>query len=320
MATTPPTAQPVSPHVGAAPRPASGSVTTGIVLMIAFALTAPSIDVFAKLAAQDQPTGQISAARFAVQFALLAPVMIWRGGFSRLPASLLGLHLLRGLLMGIATLCFFTALDYMPIADAIAIFFVEPMILTILGGLVLGETVGWRRYVACAVGFAGAMIVVRPSFEELGWVAVLPLGAALAFACYLLLTRYMAPKQDPLVMQGYAGLFGGLCVGAALLLGQGSGSAVFDPIWPDTRGWLLLAAVGVVASTTHLFLVFAFRHAPASVLAPLQYVEIASATLLGYLVFGDFPDALKWLGVAIIVGSGLFIFWRERLTVLRETS
>ncbi len=114
-------------------------------------------------------------------------------------------------------------------------------------------------------------------------------------------------------MQGFTGLFGALFVGAVLWAADGSGSSVFDPFWPDMRGWLLILGVGIFATVSHLFLVFAFRNAPASVLAPLQYIEIVAATVLGYLVFGDFPDAGKWLGIAIIVSSGLFIIWRERV-------
>lgn len=306
--------QPISPHGAPVPRKAAGNIMTGVALMITFALIAPGIDVFAKLATQILPPGEVALARFLVQFLALLPVVIWRGSFLNLTTRTVVLHGLRGLLLGIATVCFITAIREMPIADAISIFFVEPMILTILGGLLLGEKVGWRRYLACLIGFIGAMIVVRPSFQELGWVAILPLGTALTFAFYLLLTRYLAQLEDPLAMQGFAGLFGGLFVGAALWLGYGTGSAVFDPIWPDMHGWILMAGVGVMATISHLFLVFAFRNAPASVLAPLQYLEIVSATIFGYLVFGDFPDTLKWLGISIIIGSGLFILWRERLT------
>lgn len=318
MTKIPVAAQPVSPQVGIAPRPAAGNITTGIVLMVIFTMIAPLMDTMAKLAAQDQPPGQVAVARFAMQFMLFLPIMIRREAFRRLPPMLLATHIARGVLIGIATVCFMTALRYMPLADAVAIFFIEPMLLTILGGLLLGEQVGWRRYLACAVGFAGAMVVVQPSFITLGWVAALPLVAATCFAFYLVLTRHLAAREDPFSMQGFTGLFGGLCVGAVLWFANGSGSAVFDPVWPDMRGWLLLAGVGAFATISHLFLVFAFRNAPASVLAPLQYIEIAAATVLGYLVFGDFPDAVKWLGIAIIVGSGLFIIWRERMAGKRE--
>ncbi len=313
MTHNPPAGQPVSPHVGPAPRKPSGDVSAGVALMIGFSLLAPGIDIFAKLATQTLPPGEVSLARFVVQFSLLLPVILWRRAFRGLTTKTFGLHVLRGFLLGVATVSFITAIRDMPVADAISIFFVEPMILTVLGGVLLGERVGWRRYLACVVGFVGAMIVVRPSFQELGWIATLPLLTAFAFAFHLLLTRYLARSEDPFAMQGYAGLFGGLFVAVAMWIGTGTGSPVFDPVWPDMRGWLLMAAVGIMATISHLFLVFAFQRAPASVLAPLQYLEIVSATIFGYLVFADFPDALKWLGISIIVGSGLFIFWRERV-------
>lgn len=291
--------------------------------MVAFAMVAPSIDIFAKLATVDQPPGQVSLARFAVQAAILTPVVLVIGGFGRLTLRGIGLQALRGFLLAAATVCFITALQAMPVADAIAIFFVEPMFLTLLSAWLLGEKVGWRRLLACLAGFAGAVIVVRPSFQHLGWVATLPLGTALFFAFYLLLTRMTARQENPFAMQAWAGIFGGTFVIAALWLGEGSASRIFDPEWPDRRGWLLLLGVGISATVSHSFLTFAFRHAPASVLAPLQYLEIVAATTFGYWVFGDFPDALKWLGIAIIVGSGLFIFWRERMVgkvVLRSAS
>ena len=311
--------QPVSPHGAPAQRKPSGDVTTGIVLMIIFALIAPGIDIFAKLATQTIPPGEVAFSRFVVQFVLLLPIVLWRGALGGQTLFTLGSHALRGLLIGIATVCFISAIQKMPVADAISIFFVEPMIVTILGGVLLGEKVGWRRYLACLVGFIGAMIVVRPSFDELGWVALLPIGTAFAFSFYLLLTRHLAPREDPFAMQSYAGIFGGLFVGTALWLGSGTGSPIFDPVWPDAYGWFLMIGVGVVATISHLFLVFAFRKAPASVLAPLQYLEIVAATVFGYLVFNDFPDALKWLGIAIIIASGLFIFWREQITASRAT-
>ncbi len=312
----PTAAQPVSPHVGAAPRQPTGDVGLGIVLMLAFVVIAPVMDILAKLATSSLPSGEITLARFAIQGLVLMPVVIWRGAFRRLTLRMALLHGLRGFFVAVATVCFITAISVMSVADAIAIFFVEPLLLTVLGGLVLGERVGWRRYVACMVGFVGALIVVRPSFDELGWVATLPLGTALGFAIYLVLTRRLAQYEDPFAMQAYSGLAGALCVAVALWVGAGSMS-VFDPVWPDARGWLLMFGVGAVATISHLFLVFAFKNAPASTLAPFQYLEIVAATGFGYLVFGDFPDALKWLGIAIIVGSGLYVFWRERLAAAR---
>ncbi len=311
-------AQPVSPHAVTIPRGASGEITTGIVLMVVFTVIAPCVDVFAKLATDYAPSAQVTAVRFAVQFLALTPIVLWRGGLAGLTAAMVGIHAVRGVLIGLATIAFITALSHMPLADAVAIFFIEPMVLTLLGGVILREKVGWRRYLASFVGFVGAMIVVRPSFQELGLVALLPVVTATTFAVYLILTRRMSAREDAITMQAFAGFFGVLFIGIIMWLGQGSGSAVLDPVWSNATGWGLMIGVGVMATMSHLVLVYAFRKAPASVLAPLQYLEIVAATLLGFLVFGDFPDVLKWLGIAIIVGSGLFIFWRERLAAQRD--
>jgi S-adenosylmethionine uptake transporter len=296
---------------------AMGEVTRGVVFMLLFVLIAPGIDVFAKFAAQILPPGEVAFARFAVQFVVLAPIVLWR---ARLPGAArlamtgrrIGLHSLRGVLIGAATIAFIAAIREMPIADAMAIFFVEPLILTLLGGLLLGEKVGWRRYLACAVGFVGVLIVVRPSFKEVGVVALFPVFCAFSFAFYILLTRHLAQREEPLSLQLSAGFFATLFVGGVLLLFEGSGNYALDPVWPDMKGLWLMLGVGVMATISHLFLTHAFRAAPASVLAPLQYLEIVTATIVSYAFFGDFPDAVKWLGIVIITGSGLFVFWRER--------
>ena len=291
----------------------SGSrTTTGVLFFIAFALFAPAIDVFAKLATEEVPAGQITFARFLLQTLFLAPILIFAGRVVALPAKDWAMHAARGILMAIATIFFFAALKHMPIADAIAIFFVEPLILTILSGVFLGEAIGWRRYLACGVGFFGALIVIQPSFEELGWTSALPLGTALTFALYLILTRELAPRSDAIAMQTYSGIAGAVFMTVVLWAFAGTGDPTFDPVWPSPPFLLHLLGVGVVATLAHLLVVFAFRNAPASVLAPLQYLEIVAATLWGYLIFQDFPTATKWLGIVIIVGSGLFIFWRER--------
>ncbi len=301
-----------SPLSAALPISTSRDVTLGVVLMLIFAAFAPIIDVFAKLAAAEVPAAEITLGRFVTQTLLLTPIVIWRGALARVSLRDAGLHGLRGVLMAMATVFFFAALKYMPIADAIAIFFVEPMIVTVLSGLLLGEPVGWRRYAAAAVGFGGAMLVIQPSFVELGWTSALPLGTAFCFAFYLILTRMLAPRVDPFAMQAYSGVAGAAFIGVVLWWAEGSGLSAFDPIWPSTRAFWLMFGVGVAATIAHLFLVYAFRYAPASVIAPLQYLEIVSATLFGYWIFGDFPAPLKWVGIAIVIGSGLFIIARER--------
>ena len=200
----------------------------------------------------------------------------------------------------------------MPIADAIAIFFVEPLILTLISAVFLGEKIGWRRLAAVAVGFIGALIVIRPSFINVGWPALLPLATAFCFAIYLALTRSLANDVGPLAIQALTGYAGCLTLSIAIGLGMLFGIDAALPIWPTPRQWSLLIVLGVIATGAHLLIVMAFRLTSASILAPFQYLEIISATLLGLLIFGDFPQPITWLGVAIIVGSGLFVYWRER--------
>lgn len=285
-------------------------------LMVAAMLMLPGIDAIAKWLSGGISSGQVAWSRFFFQTLLMLPLFLHARG--PIVTRALPLHALRGALIALATLLFFSALKYLPLADAISIFFVEPLILTLLSALFLGETVGWRRLTAVAVGFAGALIVIRPSFQSLGAPALLPLGTALSFAVYLILTRKLAVQELPERMQFYAGVFGGLVMTVALALGSVADVGVLTVVWPDRTQWLLLAALGVIATLGHLLVVHAFRRAPAGLLAPFSYVEIIGATFLGALLFDDFPDAITWVGVAIIVASGLYVFHREAVVSKRR--
>jgi S-adenosylmethionine uptake transporter len=287
-------------------------ISYGLTLMVLSVLISPGIDILSKLAVATLPSAEITAARFLLQVVFILPVVLVRGTLFDLTWRKSALHALRGGLLLLTMLSFVTALKVMEVADAIAIFFVEPIILTILGSVFLKETIGWRRYTACGVGFLGALLVIQPSMEEVGLIALLPIVTAFSLAVFLLVTRMVAQSEDPWSMQFHAGIWGGLFCLILLWLGEGTGSSVLDPVWPEGRTWFYLLGVGVTATISGVLGVYAYRAAPASVLAPLQYLEIVSATIFGWLVFGDLPDALKWLGIAIIIGSGLYIIWRER--------
>ncbi|WP_397542823.1 EamA family transporter [Roseovarius salis] len=289
-----------------------GRTSLGIGLMIAFCVLAPLQDSFAKLIGGAVAVGQIAATRFVFQAALLLPLALILGGLHRPDRAEAGLHLVRGALLLVATAMFFTAIRYMPIADAIAIFFVEPFILTLLGGLLLGEPIGPRRYVACGIGFAGALLIIQPSFEEVGAVALLPLVTALCFAFYMILTRRMATRMHPITLQAYTGLAALALALPVLWAFDGSGIAPLDPGWPARREMYLLVALGLVATLSHVCISFALACAPASLIAPIQYLEIVAATAFGYAIFGDLPDRMSLAGIALIVASGLFVFFRER--------
>lgn len=288
------------------------NVRLGLAFMVISVLISPLIDIFAKLAITSMPAAEITFARFLFQVVFLLPIVFARRTLFDLTWRKTGLHALRGGLLVITMLAFITTLKVMEVADAIAIFFVEPIILTILGSIFLKETIGWRRYTACGVGFLGAMLVIQPSMQEVGPIALLPVVSAFSLAVFLLVTRMVAQNEDPWSMQLHAGLWGTLFTGLLLFAGARNGWSLFDPVVPGSTAMFYLFGVGVTATVSGIFGVYAYRAAPASTLAPLQYLEIVSATIFGWLVFDHLPDALKWLGIAIIIGSGLYIIWRER--------
>jgi len=283
----------------------------GIALMIGFTATAPVMDAFAKLAAPAIGVGQILTFRFVLQTLLLAPFALalaqlaWPGRVDW------GLHLLRAALILIATAAFFSAIRVMPLADAIAIFFVAPFMLTLMGAVFLGETIGWRRIAACALGFAGALMIIRPSLEVFGATALLPLVAAFCFACYLILTRHIARRIPPVALQFWTALVASGLILPALWLAP-AGFAPLATVMPEGLFWVWLIGVGVVATASHLMISFALKFAPAATLAPLQYLEIIAATALGFAIFDDLPDRQTFAGIALIVASGLYVFLRER--------
>ncbi len=293
-------------------------VLLGISCMIAFSAIAPIMDAFAKATPDYIPVMEILAFRFGIQALCLLPLALGLRMAHRAGPRELGLHMMRAVLIVVATGLFFTAIRYMPIANAIAIFFVEPFILTLLGGLLLGEDVGWRRIVACMVGFGGAIFVIQPSFQDLGLVALFPLGTALCFALYMVMTRNMARATHPITLQAYTALAAMVIIGPLLLAFDGTGNALLDPAMPQGFAVWTLLAVGLLSTVSHLFISFSVRLAPAATVAPLQYLEIVAATAVGYWWFGDFPDTLTWVGIVIIVGSGLYVFARERLQSVRR--
>ncbi len=278
--------------------------------MIIAMLLLPGIDAVAKYLSGSISAGQATWARFFFQVVLLAPVVIWRGEL--VWDRTLWAHAARGALIAIATLLFFTALKVMPLADAIAIFFVQPFVVTLLAAAILGEAFGWRRMIAILVGFLGALMIIKPSYEIFGLTALLPIGTAISFALYVILTRWLIRTASPLSMQLLAGVFGLITTTAALGLGSVLGIADLKPSWPTITQWQLLALLGIIATTGHVLVVMAYSRAPVAILAPFQYLEIVSATTLGFLLFDDLPDLLTWTGIGIIASSGLYVFYRER--------
>ena len=285
------------------------STARAMVMLIAAMLMLPAMDAIAKWLAGSISSGQATWSRFFFQIIFMFPLLLRTRG-PWLNRNLF-LHAARGACIAIATLLFFTGLAYLPMADAIAIFFVEPLLVTLLSALIFGEVLRWRRLSAISIGFIGALIVIRPSFAQVGYTALYPVGTAIFFSFYILLTRKLVKNEDPIRLQFFAGVFGLLVMSLALGFGNLNDIGALSFVWPDMDEWMLLCALGLFATVCHILVVFAYQRAPISLLAPFHYVEIIGATILGWLIFNEFPDLITWLGISVIVGSGIYVFHRE---------
>jgi len=295
-------------------------ILTGVALMIGFCLTAPLLDAFSKLAVREVPVGTVTLGRYVVQGALMWPLALALGQSLHLSRRAFWLSLVRAGVSILSTYCFIAALRVMPMADALAIAFVEPFIILLIAWALFKENVGPHRLGACFVGFVGCVLVIQPSFAHFGPVALLPLATAFSFALYILITRSLSQHVNPVAMQFHTAVLGSLLCLPLLAAGQGLGIAGLQLAAPHGMFWLWCFGVGFAATFSHLAMSFALRFAPTSTLAPLHYLEIVTATLLGFVIFGDFPNALSWVGIVVIVGSGLYIIYRERITARRATA
>ena len=286
-------------------------VGAAFAMMIGATTLFPIGDTFSKLLTGIIDPLEVTFWRVAFQAAALVVLALAMPGRASGPvfSPILALG---GLTTAGMVACLISSFAVMPIATAIAIFFVGPLILTVFSALFLREEVGWRRYAAVLVGLLGAVVVIRPNWASFGLHGLLPLGAAVGFAATMVLLRLASRTRSGLAMQVGMSSYAALILGAGLALAGWAGrfdwTAPAVPLWV----WPLFVLMGVISGATFLLIAEAYKRAPASILAPTQYFEIVGATILGYLVFGDFPDALTWLGTGIILGSGLYVFHRER--------
>ena len=289
-------------------------ILPGILLMLGFCALAPLLDVSSKLAAYaGLPVGLITFARFLVQGAMMALVVVAMQLDMRMSRRAVAMIFLRAFFLVVSTFSFVSALKVMPIADALAIAFIEPFILLLLGHLLYGDEVGPRRITACVIGFLGALLIIQPSLTLFGYMALWPLGTAFGFAFYMLATRSISAFMHPVTMQFHTSWAGVLLCLPVLWIFRDGPVPDLAFVMPEGYGWLWLFGVGFWACLAHMCMTMAFGLAPSSMLAPLHYSELIVAVLLGYLIFGDLPNALSFAGIAIITASGLYLIWRERL-------
>ena len=282
----------------------------GVILMLLFCLVAPVADSFAKLIGDRVPLLQLLMVRFGLQAMLLLPLALFAGMRLVWGKRVMTLVVARSALHIIGVGLMFLALRYLPLADAIAIAFVMPFILLLLGRIFLDEEVGPRRIAACVVGFVGTLFVMQPSFASVGAPALLPLGVAVVFALFMLTTRQIARETDPVALQVTSGLIAVALLIPLAILGPAASELSF--VQPEPRDIQFLIALGVLGTLGHLLMTWSLRFAPASTLAPMQYLEIPVAAVVGWLIFSDFPNRLALFGIAITISAGLYILFRER--------
>ena len=280
--------------------------------MTGFCIVAPMGDSIAKLLGGVIPLGQLLGIRFAVQVLLLLPLVMLSHRTLYMPPRLLWLTAIRTLLHITGIGAMFLSLQYLPLADAIAIAFVMPFIMLLLGKYLLEEEIGGRRLAACGVGFAGTLLVVQPSFAAVGAPALLPLLVAVVFAFFMLVTRKLAKATDPVSLQALSGIMASALLLPLLLVAEILDWPGLDPVAPSLANWGLLLALGGLGTLAHLLMTWSLRFAPSATLAPMQYLEIPFATVIGWLVFRDFPNGLALVGIAITMAAGLYIIFRER--------
>ena len=280
--------------------------------MLGFCVLAPMGDAVAKILGETVPLGQLLVVRFAVQAIILIPI-VWATKLAwRMSGRVLQLAFLRTVLHIFGIGAMFTALQYLPLADAVAIAFVMPFIMLLLGKYVLGEEVGARRLIACSVGFVGTLLVVQPSFAEVGWPALLPLVVALNFSFFMLITRKIAKETNPIGLQAVNGVMA-VCIMVPLLaITTSSGIDALTLMAPSAFEWTMLWAIGALGTMAHLLMTWSLRYAPSATLAPMQYLEIPIATVIGFWVFQDLPNGMAAIGIAITVAAGVYIILRER--------
>lgn len=279
--------------------------------MLGFCIVAPAGDAVAKILGHSVPLGQLLLIRFGVQALVLIPLVLSTGRLWRMGGRVLLLTALRTLLHIAGIAAMFTALKHLPLADAVAIAFVMPFLMLLLGRFVLKETVGIRRIGACIAGFVGTLLVIQPSFAQIGWPALWPLAVAVFFSLFMLVTRQIARDTDPIGLQAVSGLMAVVALIPALLIGGALDLGPLTLISPDAGTWTLLIGIGLMGTVAHLLMTWALRHAPAATLAPMQYLEIPVATIFGFLIFGDWPNLMASVGIGVTIASGLYVVIRE---------
>ena len=281
----------------------SAAPLLSILMLIVTGIVLAGMDVTAKYLALEIPILMVLWGRYFFHTAINFTVYAAKGrSLYFLRAKRPGLQLLRAAALFGATSFMYVAITLMPLGDAAAIQFMAPVLVTVISGLFMGEHVGPRRMAAVVVAFIGVLFVARPGSGVLGWAALLPLVTAFLLAGYMVLTRYIRGKDDPDVTTFYSTAAGALVL------------TLLVPLhWQalSLNQWGLMVTMGAAGAMGHLLLVKAFHTAEASMLAPFTYSQVMGAIFWGFVVFGDVPSVWAACGAALIIGSGIYVWYRE---------
>jgi drug/metabolite transporter (DMT)-like permease len=276
----------------------------GIALVLCAMAILPLIDVCAKfLGQQGVPILQMVWARFFFGSLFTLPFAVQAAGKEAFRPVNPVFNASRASALIAGTFFFFLSLKYLPIADTLAIFFVQPILVTALSPILLREHVGIRRWITVAIGFVGVLIIIRPGFQEFNLGVVFALLAGLCSSAYIIITRHLTGKAIAIVTTFQTSVMGAVALSVALPL-----------YWQNVtlNQALLLVLLGGIAIAGHFFITKAYDYAEASLLSPFSYTEMIMAVAAGWYFFGDFPDSYTFLGVSILIGCAIYISLRER--------
>ncbi len=275
----------------------------GIVLVMSAVFMFSSMDTIAKYVLRSYPLPPLIWARYAVHLVFMLLLLAPRMGWDLVRTAHPWLQILRGMLLVVSTAFFYLSLTFLPLAEAAAISFVGPVLVTALSGPLLGERITVRQWLAVSLGFIGVLIIIRPGGGLLTPTAVFPLCTALAFSLYQIVTRKIVGRENPLTTLFYTAL-----VGAAVT----SFSLPFAWQTPTLLQVPLIVAIGLLGGFGHFLLIRAVTQASPSALAPFVYVQLIWSTGLAFIAFGEFPNSGSLLGMLVIVSAGLLaIDWRR---------
>ena len=275
-----------------------------IILNLSAWVVLPIMDGFAKFLSSDLPILQITWARYFFTVFFILPIMFFFFKKKLVWTDKPKLQFIRGLILLSANVCFFYSISVISLPKALTLAFVAPLIVTAFSPVFLGETVGFRRWSAVVIGFIGSLIVIRPGFVEINLASLAALGTGVMYGFYLIITRKLSTSDNPLLTLLLTGVVGSCII------------SIFMPfVWvsPTFSQWSMMISLGIFASIGHLLLILSLKYADASKLAPLSYFEIITNIIIGYYFFSDFPDNWTFLGLFIIVLSGIYISRRGDL-------